>query len=455
MQTASSLKNIVLISFDDAVAFWHYKSVFGELLQTPNLDRICAQSTSFRAAYCQAPVCSPSRASFMSGKSPHQTGITGSNPHYFDRLPASEMWPARLKRKGYYCSSGGKVLRGLAALPNDVHRTVYSDQAKKFKIDQRKRKRVRGKVIDRLNRTAFGGFRGGEATIDAEDDRKLYDHQVAESAMEFFDSYDGAAPFYREVGFSGPHGPWLTPKRFKEMYDLSGFRMPEAWKVGFNNCPAMDEAAPPNFDIGQDLYWKKSVRNYFSSLSHADYQLGRVWDALKASPHAENTLIVIVSDHGMHLGERNRFRKHTLWEQVANVPLIVHDPIHPTAQIVNDPVALLDVGPTVMNYLDLPPLDNCLGRSLRSLAQGLSEPPRPIPTFYEDNAAIRYGQYRFIRYWDGTTQFFDLVDDWWQTRDLGIGHPEYDRMRALHAACCKEHGFDLGAPGAFEPPGTS
>ncbi len=117
MSTQDARKNVILITFDDAVAFWKYKTAFGEALQTPNLDRICAESTAFQAAYCQAPVCSPSRASFMSGQSPHQSGVTGPYKNYFEKIPAEAMWPYKLKQAGYFCSSGGKVMQGYDAPP--------------------------------------------------------------------------------------------------------------------------------------------------------------------------------------------------------------------------------------------------------------------------------------------------------------------------------------------------
>ena len=104
MSTQDARKNVILITFDDAVAFWKYKTAFGEALQTPNLDRICAESTAFQAAYCQAPVCSSSRASFMSGQSPHQSGVTGPYKNYFEKIPAEAMWPYKLKQAGYFCS---------------------------------------------------------------------------------------------------------------------------------------------------------------------------------------------------------------------------------------------------------------------------------------------------------------------------------------------------------------
>lgn len=429
-------KNVLLISLDDAVAFWKYKSVFGAVLQTPNLDRICGVSTAFHAAYAQAPVCSPSRASFMSGRAPHQSGVTGPAKRYFDRIPPEAMWPHALRRAGYYCSSGGKVMLGYSPLPEAAHKTLFDDRPKRFMGDF---------FLPEDRRVEFGGFRGGRAPVDDAGDDRLYDARAARSAIRFLRKYEGDAPFYREVGFFGPHGPWITPRRFKEMYDVRAFRRPAAWAAGFPENAQADLESPPNFPPGKRLDWKKSVRNYFSALSHVDHQLGRVWDALKASPHADNTLVVILSDHGLHLGDRGRFRKHTLWEQVANVPLIVHDPARPTAQAVSDPVALIDVGPTVMDHLGLPPIEGSPGRSLLPQLGWARDPDRAVPTFFGDSASVRQGRYRFIRYADGSTQLFDLAEDWWQTRDLGAEHPAHAEMRAVHAACCAEYGMDVGA----------
>ncbi|WP_424943719.1 sulfatase-like hydrolase/transferase [Aliiroseovarius crassostreae] len=438
-----SKKNLVLISFDDAVALWKYKTLFGQQLQTPNFDRICAQSTAFHNAYCQAPVCSPSRASFMSGLSPHQTGVTSSDSQYFNKISPSSMWPFRLKENGYFCSSGGKVMRGYVPLPDEVHQTLFSDAPKKFRLGPPKRNFKDRKIPGQIE---YGGYRGGPATIDDKSDRELYDHQVADSALEFFETYDGDAPFYREVGFSGPHGPWTTPRRFKDMYPPWKFKKPAAWKNGFSDAAAIDEVGPKNIDSRHYRFWARSVRNYFSAVTHVDHQLGRVWDALKASRHADNTIVMIVSDHGLHLGERDRFRKHTLWEQVTNVPLVLHDPKQRKAKVIEDPVGLIDVGPTVMDYLDLPPIKDCVGRSLRPYAKGRKKDKnRAVPTFLFDNSAIRKGKYRYIRYQDGNTELFDLSEDWWQTQNLGPDHPDYDMMRKAHRECCLDYGLDVDA----------
>ncbi|MEL7091096.1 MAG: sulfatase-like hydrolase/transferase [Pseudomonadota bacterium] len=430
----ASERNILLISFDDAVAFWKYKRIFGAALSTPNLDRICDQSTSFHAAYTQAPVCNPSRASFMSGLSPAQSGITMPKKEVFDCILPRDFIPAHLKDHGYFSSSGGKGVGGYLPLDPDWHAQLYSDERKKFRKDW--------KVPPDISR-AYGGFRGGKAIINPERDRRLYDFQATNSAISFLDDYAGDQPFFREVGYYSPHGPWITPARFKEMYDTRGFEKPRAWADGFPEAPHFDAEFTRNFNADGPLEnWQKSVRNYFSAVSHVDHHLGRLWDALKASPHADSTVVIITSDHGHHLGDHHRFRKHTLFEQACNVPLIIHDPALPVPQVVTDPVALVDIVPTILDYAGLAPMPGRVGRSLRDLMALGRAPDRAVPTFLRGNSAIRKGRYRFIHYEDGHTQLFDLAQDWWQTRDLGPDHPAYGDMADAHRETCLAYGHD-------------
>lgn len=438
--TASAKKNVMLISLDDMVAYWKYKTLFGQELQTPNLDRICAQSTAFHSAYCQVPVCSPSRASFMSGISPYHSGIVERDPHYYNHFPPQKMWPHALKSNGVYSSTGGKVMRGYRALPEWVHDIVHSDERTLYHIAKRRRQYDERMLPGHIE---YGGFRGGLATNVQWAEDNLYCNRVADRAIAFLNDYDGEAPFYRGVGFQSPHGPWTTPRRFKEMYPVFKFEQPAEWAGDFPEPPLAGEISHKNIDPKKTHFWKKSLRNYFSSISYADYQIGRVWDALKASRFADSTMVVILSDHGLHVGERERFTKGSLWEQVTNVPLIIHDPQAPQGRVVTDPVGLIDVGNTIMDYLDLPPIEGSVGHSLRPQMAGASVPDRAVPTFHFRNSAIRKGKYRYIRYADGTEELFDVEADWWQTTNLGPDHPAHEEMRQAHVETCAEYGLNL------------
>lgn len=433
--TDKNRKNILLISFDDLFAFHRYRYSYGEPLQTPNLDRICSQSMQFHSAYCQAPLCGPSRASFMSARTPHQLGIFNNSINVFERVGPQDIWSYRLKEAGYYCSSGGKMHHGYGALAPELHSVLYSDGPKRFGNDFA--------LPEHVEKRRYNGINGGWSTVNEEDDGIFYDAKSANSAIDFLDSYDSDKPFYREVGFFSPHGPRFTPARFKDMYNPDNLFMPKEWGNGFDENTFSDEfwdQTPAMIERNWG-WWRYNVRNYFSGITHGDYHLGRVWDALRKSKHADNTIVVVTTDHGFMLGTRNRFYKGTIWEQSAGVPLIVFDPSDTRPRINHDPVALLDIGPTILDYAQLDPLRNCMGRSLRPQIEGAQNPDRVIPTFRYDNASIRKGHYRFCKFVDGTTQLYDLRNDIWNYNNLGTDHPEYTSMHSALMATCAEYGM--------------
>ncbi len=372
----------------------------------------------------------------MSGRTPHQLGVYDNSIDVFDALPASEIWSVRLKEAGYFCSSGGKVHHKYKPLRRNHHKVIYSDNQKHFLADT--------SLPPGAASQKFGGHRGGWATTDTHDDATYYDHQSADSAIEFLQSYQGDAPFYREVGFYSPHGPHITPLRFKEMYDLKAFQKPAAWQNGFG-CDALIASLGSDSDMFADTkpdYWRACVRNYFSAYSHGDYHLGRVWDALQTSRHAENTLVVICADHGFHLGDRGRFSKFTLFEQVAGVPVLIYDPSKPEAQLIDDPVALLDLGPTMLDWAGVPAPQGWVGRSLLPYLRGQGDPDRAVLTVWHGSAAIRKGDFRLIRYEDASTQLFDLTQDFWQQNELGSAHPAFPDMAACLIRTSREYGCD-------------
>ncbi|MGB0798287.1 MAG: sulfatase-like hydrolase/transferase, partial [Planktomarina sp.] len=130
--TETPRKNILLVSFDDCIAYHRYRDVFGQVLQTPNLDKFTARSAHFQSAYCQAPLCGPSRASFMSARTPHQLGIFNNDINVFDRVGPEDIWSYKLKKDGYFCSSGGKIHHGYGPLRVPLHDVIYSDERKRF-----------------------------------------------------------------------------------------------------------------------------------------------------------------------------------------------------------------------------------------------------------------------------------------------------------------------------------
>lgn len=434
-------KNILLVSFDDAVAPWAYKSVFDEPLQTPNLDRLCEVSTAFHAAFSQVPICGPSRASMVTGTYPHETDIFHNRKFIFNEHSPTLSWIHSLKSSGYYCSSGGKIHHKVALGPNP-HRKLYSDERKEWDPETTLPRHLRKTAL------TFGGHRRGRATRDPKDDDIFFDHKVATSAIDFLESYDGETPFYREVGFFSPHGPHLTPGRFKEAYNAKNLKRPPEWGEYQAETDYLAARYPGYADFADEDFWQKSIRNYFGAYSHGDYHLGRVLDALKASRHAENTVVIVVADHGFHLGNRNLFQKTTLWEQSLNVPFVIYDPQNPVKREITEPVAMINLGATILDYAGVTDRPTTMhGQSLRPVVESGDFAGETVASFYRGDISIRKGPYRLIRFGNGDFQLFNSVEDPWNLKDLGSGHPAFAGMKEDLAEWMSDHGYQLRGDG--------
>lgn len=425
-------KNIVLIGLDDAFSFWRFRDAFGAQLKTPNLDRICARSTAFTSAYCQIAICGPSRASMMSGLSPYETGVFDNYTSVFDVLRPEQFWQYRIKQAGYYCSTAGKIHHMFKPLPPKDHDVLYSHPAVKVHFGP-------AKDTPSVN---FGGYGNGIGTTEKQANQQYYDCRSANHAIRFIKGYDRPEPFYREVGFHHPHLPFRTPIRFKEMYNLEEFIQPDDWKRGFDLEEFAGRYMPKNIDTAEVDYWRKSIRNYFSAFSHVDFHIGRVWNALQQSDHAKNTIFALFSDHGYHMGDKGRFRKFTLWEEAARVPIIIHDP-EAKAQVVDDPVSLLDVGPTLLDYAGCEPLQHSPGKSLREMVNGERDTKRAVPTFWYGSASMRKEEYRITLYQDGTSELYNVLTDPWLTTNLAKIDPKFDSIRSELIDICSAYGVRI------------
>lgn len=433
----SKKRNIVLMSIDDGIAFWRYRHVFGTELLTPNLNRIFDAATAFTSAYCQVPICGPSRASALSGLSPMQTGIVDNYTRLYDVIRPDHLWQFKLREQGYHCSTAGKVHHAFGPQPPILHDTLYAHPPHRMKLMPPNKRHIPTQKL--------GGMSGGGATLDPKHDGLYYDKQSADNAIAFLQDYDMDAPFYREVGFLHPHLPYKTPLRFKELYDEAAFTHPKEWARGFGLTDFAKHYINENFQSDEVEYWRKSIRNYFSCYSHVDEHIGRVWDALQASPHADNTVFILFSDHGYHLGDKNRFRKSTLWEESTRVPLLIWDPTNPGG-VVDDPVGLIDIGPTILDYAECAPLKASPGRSLRpAVVQKSADPDRGVPSFQFGSVGMRYGPWRIILYPNGETEFHDVEQDMWLTENLAHRHPDYkDTLNAL-VSVSADWGLDISS----------
>lgn len=229
-----------------------------------------------------------------------------------------------------------------------------------------------------------------------------------------------AAPFFLACGIFRPHLPWHVPQGFLERFPAAQLKLPTVFNGDLGDVPAAGvRMARPERDHARVIehgQWRQAVQAYLASVAFADAMVGRVLDALEASGRADNTIIVLWSDHGWHLGEKHHWRKFALWEEATRVVLMIAAPPGspglpdgaPGGQVCARPVNLLDVYPTLLELAGLDPQPGLDGRSLVPLLRDPEQPWRPtVTTHGRLNHAVRSEDYRYIRYADGTEELYD------------------------------------------------
>lgn len=435
---------------------------FGVQLATPNLDRLAARSTTFRRASAIIAVCMPSRAAVMSGFSPAETGIWADSPYLNDRVKPEQQWLYALRQAGYHMESHGKVYHmgaGYQAPPAIYFERLYHNPPWSYQM----------KPNAAPDNTYDGVAGGGEAWTGH--DTEFFDYQVATDAVNFLNT-PGHGDFYFECGFKAPHEGFDWPQRCFDAIPLENIIQPVDWPLSWNLLPftaneMRDQGllnpghsefgpSPSTWTSTEITKWKNSVRNFLAGVLWLDEQLGRVLDALDASEYANNTMILLWSDHGYHLGDKGKFHKFDLWEEACNAVLMVSTPGQTTGQDVFDAVSLMDIGPTILDYVGLPIREGFRGISLRPYIEGVGIPTnRMVPSMWFGSVSGSVGMKRITAYQDGTYEYYDLATDPWCANNLApAGGPEFEAIREQLLTMARDWGVMLVEEGAAILPGS-
>lgn len=401
--------NVLLIAIDD-LNDWVGCLGGHPQVKTPNIDRLAARGTLFANAHCQSPLCNPSRTSVLTGLRPSTTGVYAllpgfrSVPALRDRVTLIQFF----KERGYSTFVAGKIFHDGTVKPADRAREAdaWGDVGR---MPYPAKKLVR--TPDALKAMDWGIF--------PDDDRDQADWMIAESTLERFKSLPPDQPFFMAAGFRLPHVPCFASSRWFELYPLKGLILPPVNDHDRDDVP--DFAWKLHWKLPEPrLSWLKSagqwenlVRSYLASISFMDSQVGRVLDALDASGKAAQTVVVLWSDHGWHLGEKGITGKNTLWERSTRVPLILAGPGVEPGKICRQPAELLDVYPTLVDLVGAAPPADLEGHSLKPQLRD-SNAPRlwpAITTHNIGNHSVRSLHQRYIRYADGTEEFYDHRTD--------------------------------------------
>ncbi|WP_158285053.1 sulfatase [Arenibacter aquaticus] len=403
--------NVLFITIDDMN---DWTSVFNKSnpIKTPNIAKLAERGAFFTHAYVSSPACNPSRASVMTGTRPHKTGIYGNKSDWRNTLPASKTIQRYFRDNGYFVCGSGKVFHHF----NDW---AYHDNAS---FNEFLMMAINEPYPDqKLNGLEEYGSKNLDWGAWPDDISKTADYRTAEYAIQKLEqNFD--QPFFLNVGIYKPHSPFFAPQEYFDRYP-SEIQMPVLLPDDRKDLPdGANELLKPSdhfwsgmvkaLEKDPDAY-KNYVRSYQACASFADDMIGKIIDALDKSPHKENTIIILWSDHGFHLGEKEHFEKFALWEKTTHIPFIVIAPgVTKPHMVIDKPVDMASIYPTLAELCGLKIPSDTDGISLVPL---LKNPDIKIPpalmTYMKGNHAVRTERWRYIQYSDGTEELYDHSND--------------------------------------------
>lgn len=446
--------NLCLIWIDDMIDVFTWRETFGVTIRTPHIDRLMAEATRFANAYATVPLCAPCRAELATGLSPFRTGLVDLNRFWRDVFPPTAAWQYDLRRAGFRTHTTGKVDANYRPMPAEYGRILFHDE-RRCADDSRRRG-----VKDYLERGP--GIRGiNHPEDDGSQDHVFYDWDVATNAIAQLAAADPDRRNLFQLGFKHPHYNLEAPDRFYQMYDPAAIRWPEIAHPEdfFGPQPGMAVYEAAYIANGSwtpekagDAAWRQVVRAYFACISHVDHEIGRWMAALRASPFAETTTVILLSDNGFNLGNHDSFHKMSQWDSAAHVPLgIWHAGMAP--KVVEMPVSLHNIPKTVMDLAGLPPRpDWTSGQSLLPLIdasfgsydRSLSPVTSVFGTLSVRPSVAGMEHLRYFRYPNGEEHVYDIVVDPGETRNLvATGDAPLERLRGELVAGALRLGLDL------------
>jgi uncharacterized sulfatase len=456
-------KNVLFVMCDDlCCALGSYGDTTAI---SPNIDGLAKRGVLFERAYCQFPLCNPSRASLLTGRRPITTKVNDNARHFRKTDPDTVTLPQAFQNGGWQVERIGKLFH--YSVPNGIGTAGHDDPPSWDAVFNPKGRDVADEdKIFSLKPGHFGGTVSWLAAdgIDAEQTDGIgAAHAV--KRLEHFATDQDHKPFFLAVGFYRPHTPYVAPKPWFKKHPLDTVTLP--------TVPADHDTKVPAGAIGsrhkeQDRLvgrlGQEAIQAYRASVSFVDAQVGSVVDALDRLGLADDTVIVFTSDHGYHLGEHGLWQKQSLFEESARVPLVIVAPGGRAGVRNSHTVELIDLAPTLCDLCGVPAPKEFEGRSLVPLVIGDAAasnvfPDRPAFTEVDRRGvrgvSVRSGRWRYT-IWNGGKAGRELYDHDADPEELDnlANRPEHgETMRHLEALITDVFGDDLG-PDSL-PPGTA
>ena len=433
--------NVLFIAIDD-LNDW-VNCIGGRVgVITPNLDRLAARGTLFTNAHCSAPICNPSRTSIMHGVRPSTSGVYRNkhdwrNNEFLKNVPTL---PEFFMANGYTAVGGGKIFHSLEWLDGDEDGFNHEKCWDAY-YPSMKRQMPHRIVPDNLPlaRAKEGNERKIPGFFDwgpmGKPEKDMPDYKVVDWAIsELAKKHD--KPFFQAVGIFRPHIPWYVPQKYFDMYPLDNIKLPYVKKGWLEKLPPEAQKSGSKRRrwhqwIVENEQWKKAIQGYLASITFADAQLGRLLDAMDTSEYAHNTIVVLWTDHGFHLGDKETWEKFTLWEESTRIPLVFVAPgVTRAGSRCSRPASLLDVYPTLVDLAGFKVPAHLEGLSLVPQLRNAKAPrKRPaICTHGKDNHSVRGQRYHYIRYANGDEELYDHKKDQGEWNNLADG-PAHDAIK--------------------------
>ena len=345
------------------------------LAQTPNLDRLATQGVRFDRAYCQYPLCSPSRTSFMTGLRPDHNGVVSNSKTFREKLPDHITLPQSFKQAGWFTARIGKIFH--YAVPAQIGTDGVDDAPSWEKVINPKGRDVTDEEeIFSLRPDLEGAsrFAGTLSWLAAKGtDAEQTDGMTALATVKLLEE-NQSRPFFIAAGFFRPHTPYVAPKKYFDLYPLDKIKLPDALPNVKDLFPAAALTIRKDQEAMTDTQRRQAIQAYLACISFMDAQVGHVLDALDRLKLHDKTIIVFQSDHGYHLGEKHLWQKMSLFEQCARVPLIIDAPGMAQGKTCSRIVELVSLYPTLTDLCGIKPTVKLDGLSMRPLLQNPSAP---------------------------------------------------------------------------------
>lgn len=406
-------------------------------VKSPNIDRLAASGRRFERAYCQFPLCGPSRASFMTGLYPDQNLVKRNAIYIREHVPDVKTIPQMFRDNGYFATRIGKIYH--YNVPKNIGTSGHDDP-----YSWNQTFNPRGRDVDdedkifSLRPGSFGGTLSWLAA-DGTDSEQTDGIAAAIAVKQLKKHAKEKTPFFMAVGLFRPHTPFVAPKKYFDMYPLDKIVVPTTPKGYLDTLPAGARKSisrkKDQLNLADDLA-RQAIQAYYASITFADAQLGIILDELDKSGLAKNTIVLFTSDHGYHMGEHGHWQKTTLFENAARVPLIIAGPgVKAPGKSSASPAEMVDFYPTLADLCGIKAPDYVSGVSLSpALQDPKATPRRHALSQYDNGYSIRTARFRYTEWGDNGAAGAELYDhktDSAEMENLATKPEQAERVKQL------------------------